>query len=72
MRPKEVPFSVKPFKLVAPNGDIEWVITNCLVVNLSREMVIEAALVRRQGEEFYRSFKQLMGLERCQRRKVMV
>jgi len=27
---KEVPFKVKLFKLVASNGDIEWVITNNL------------------------------------------
>jgi hypothetical protein len=27
---KEVPFMVKLFKIVTPNGDIEWVITNDL------------------------------------------
>jgi hypothetical protein len=26
---KEVPFKVRLFKLVATNGDIDWVITNC-------------------------------------------
>ena len=25
---KEIPFKVRLFKLVAPNGDIDWVITN--------------------------------------------
>ena len=33
---KEVPFKVRLFKLVAPNGDIDWVTTNDLdeAVNL--------------------------------------
>ena len=71
VRLKEVPLSVKPFKLMATNGDIEWVITNHLVAHLTREMVIEAAPVRWQVVEFHRSFKQLTRLERCKCRKVM-
>ncbi|WP_216726319.1 transposase [Hymenobacter siberiensis] len=62
VRLKEVPFGVKRFKLVATNGDIEWVITNHLAAHLTREMVIEAVQVRWQVEEFHRSFKQLTGV----------
>ena len=69
MRLKEVPFGVKLFKLVATNGDIEWVITNHLAAHLNREMVIDAVKVRWQVEEFHRSFKQLTGAEKCQCRK---
>jgi hypothetical protein len=32
---KEVPFMVKLFKIVAPNGDIDWVITNDLDVSVN-------------------------------------
>ncbi|SDY80482.1 Transposase DDE domain-containing protein [Hymenobacter psychrophilus] len=66
---KEVPFAVKLFKLVATNGDVEWVISNHLAAHLSREMVIEAVQVRWQVEEFHRSFKQLTEAEKCQCRK---
>ena len=69
VRLKEVPFAVKLFKLVATNGDIEWVITNHLGAHLTREMVIEAVQVRWQVEQFHRSFKQLTGAEKCQCRK---
>ena len=69
VRLKEVPFGVKLFKLVATNGDIEWVITNHLAAHLTREMVIEAAQVRWQVEKFHRSFKQLTESEKCQCRK---
>lgn len=69
VRLKEVPFGVKLFKLVATNGNIEWVITNHLAAHLTREMVIEAVQVRWQVEEFHRSFKQLTGSEKCQCRK---
>ena len=69
VRLKEVPFAVKLFKLVATNGDIEWVVTNHLAAHMTREMVIEAVQVRWQVEEFHRSFKQLTGAEKCQCRK---
>jgi hypothetical protein len=66
---KEVPFMIKLFKLVAPNGNIEWVITNdtspcvnCFVAELKNDN-------RWQIEEFHRSFKQLTGSEKCQCRK---
>lgn len=69
VRLKEVPFAVKLFKLVATNGDIEWVVTNHLAAHMTREMVIDAVQVRWQVEEFHRSFKQLTGAEKCQCRK---
>lgn len=71
VRLKEVPFGVKLFKLVATNGNIEWVITNHLAAHLTREMVIDAVEVRWQIEEFHRSFKQLTGAEKCQCRKAI-
>ena len=57
MRPKEVPFGVKLFKLVATNGDIKWFIANHLSAHLTREIVIDAVPVRWQVEKFHRSFK---------------
>ena len=56
---------------MATNSDIEWFITNYLAAHPTRELVLEAAPVRWQVEEFHRSFKQLTGLERCQCRKAM-
>ncbi|MBO3272266.1 IS701 family transposase [Hymenobacter defluvii] len=69
VRLQEVPFAVKLFKLVATNGDIEWVVTNHLAAHMTREMVLDAVQVRWQVEEFHRSFKQLTGAEKCQCRK---
>nr|WP_162549811.1 transposase [Hymenobacter nivis] len=57
VRLKEVPFGIKRFKLVATNGDMEWVMTNHLAAHLTREIVIEAVQLRWQIEEFHRSFK---------------
>jgi len=66
---KEVPFKVKLFKLVAPNGDIDWVITNDLDVSVNLFVAELANDTRWQIETFHRSFKQLTGSERCQCRK---
>ncbi|WP_026262133.1 IS701 family transposase [Spirosoma panaciterrae] len=66
---KEIPFKVKLFKLVAPNGDIDWVITNDLDVSVNRFVAELANDTRWQIETFHRSFKQLTGSERCQCRK---
>ena len=66
---KECPFMVKLFRMVAPNGDTDWVITNDLdhAVNL---FVAEIKNDNRwQVEEFHRGFKQLTGSEKCQCRK---
>jgi hypothetical protein len=66
---KEVPFKVKLFKLVAPDGHIDYVITNdldysvnCFVAELKNDN-------RWQVEDFHRGFKQLTGSEKCQCRK---
>ncbi len=69
MRLKEVPFWLKLFKLVATNGDVEWVVTNKLTDDFTRLRAIEAVQVRWQVEEFHREFKQLTGSEKCQCRK---
>jgi hypothetical protein len=69
VRLPEVPFGVRLFKLVATDGRIEWVVTNHLAAQLTREMVLDAVQVRWQVEEFHRSFKQLTGSEKCQCRK---
>jgi hypothetical protein len=66
---KEVPFKVKLFKLVAPDGDIDWVITNDLDVSVNLFVAELANDARWQIETFHRSFKQLTGSERCQCRK---
>lgn len=66
---KEVPFKIKLFKLVAPNGDIDWVITNDLDASVNLFVAELANDNRWQIETFHRSFKQLTGSERCQCRK---
>jgi hypothetical protein len=66
---KEVPFKVRLFKLVATNGDIDWVITNCPDETLTAQVAQNANDVRWQVEELHRGLKQLTGTERCQCRK---
>ncbi|GAB4042017.1 IS701 family transposase [Spirosoma gilvum] len=66
---KEVPFKVKLFKLVAPHGDIDWVITNDLDETVNLFVADLANDNRWQIEDFHRSFKQLTGSEKCQCRK---
>ncbi|MGZ4969576.1 MAG: transposase [Methylobacter sp.] len=66
---KKVPFKVKLFKLVAPDGDIDRLITNELDDNLTTQVAQEANDVRWQVEEFHRELKQLTGSEKCQCRK---
>jgi hypothetical protein len=66
---KEVPFLVKLFKIVAPNGDIDWIITNDLDVSVNGFVAELANDNRWQIENFHRGFKQLTGSERCQCRK---
>jgi len=70
---KEVPFRVQLFKVVAANGDIDWVITN-LPTNdpqrpLTTEVVTQHSDVRWQIEQFHRELKQLTGTAKCQCRK---
>jgi hypothetical protein len=66
---KEVPFKVQLFKLVATNGDIDWVITNCPDETLTAQAAQNANDVRWQIEELHRDLKQLTGTEKCQCRK---
>jgi hypothetical protein len=66
---KEVPFKVRLFKLVAPNGDIDWAITNCSDETLTAQAAQDASDVRWQVEELHRGLKQLTGIAKCQCRK---
>jgi hypothetical protein len=66
---KEVPFKVRLFKLVATNGDIDWVITNSPDEMLTAHVAQDANDVRWQVEELHRGLKQLTGSEKCQCRK---
>jgi hypothetical protein len=66
---KEVPFKVRLFKVVATDGDIDWVITNCPDEALTTQAAQEASDVRWQVEELHRGLKQLTGTEKCQCRK---
>ena len=66
---KKVPFKVRLFKVVATNGDVDWVITNDLDETLTTQVAQEANDVRWQVEAFHRELKQLTGSEKCQCRK---
>ena len=66
---KKVPFKVKLFKVVAKNGDIDWIITNDLDETLTTQVAQEADNLRWQVEEFHRELKQLTSSEKCQCRK---
>ena len=63
---KEVPFQVRLFKLVAPDGDIDWVITNDLAETVTAQVAKDTSDVRWQVEELHRGIKQLTGSEKCQ------
>lgn len=65
---QEVPFHVQLFKLVAPNGNIDWVITNC-PEKISIDLVQQENKVRWNIETMHRELKQLTGIEKCQSRK---
>ncbi len=63
---KEVPFNVRLFKLVARDGDIDWVITNDLEETVTAQVAEDSSDVRWQVEELHRGLKQLTGSEKCQ------
>jgi len=63
---KEVPFLVRLFKIVAKNGDIDWVITNDTSDDLTAARVRGWNDVRWEMECFHREVKQLTGIEKCQ------
>lgn len=65
---KKVPFRVQLFKVVAPNGDIDWIITNS-DASLTTADVQDEDAKRWQVEQLHRELKQLTGIEKCQCRK---
>src|SRR5579859_2569060 len=65
---KELPFLVRLFKLVATDGDIDWIITNC-PDPIDAQAVAEQNAQRWPIEQFHRELKQLTGSEKCQCRK---
>lgn len=69
VRLSKIPFAVKLFKLVATNGDIDWVITNNLDSAISASVAQHANDVRWEVEQFHRELKQLTGSEKCQCRQ---
>lgn len=66
IRLKEVPFAITRFKMVAKNGDIDWVITNEADSDLTIDIARSRNAVRWNIECFHREFKQLTGSEKCQ------
>ena len=77
---KELPFLVRLFKVVAPNGDMDWVITNRDTLGsagsdgdtqrpFTVQDVQEANGLRWPIEQMHRELKQLVGTEKCQCRK---
>jgi len=66
---KEAPFKVQLFKVVATNGDIEWVITNHPEGTFTTPDIQDENAVRWQIEQLHRELKQLTGTEKCECRK---
>lgn len=66
---KECPFKFKLFRLVATNGDIDWMITNHPDRKLKRKVVKDKNDVRWKIEQFHREVKNVTGTEKCQSRK---
>jgi SRSO17 transposase len=65
---KELPFRVRLFKVVATNGDIDWIITNS-PDSIDAQAVADRNAQRWPIEQFHRELKQLTGSEKCQCRK---
>lgn len=65
---QKVPFLVRLFKIVAPNGNIDWIITNSQLP-LSADDVQNEKAICWHVERFHRELKQLTGIEKCQCRK---
>ena len=62
---KQVPFTVRLFKLGAPDGDMDGVLTNDLDETLTAQVTKDTSDVRWQVEELHRGLKQLTGTEKC-------
>ena len=64
---KELTFRVHLFKVVAKNGNIDWVITNKETqVPMTTQDIQEENAVRWQIEQLHREVKQLVGMAKCQ------
>jgi len=63
---KKIPFLVRLFKIVATNGDIDWVITNDRSSTIKAQVVQDADDVRWQIEQLHCELKQLTGSEKCE------
>ena len=61
--------TTKLFKVVAINGDVDWVITNDLDETVITQVAQNANELRWQVEEFHRELKQLTSSAKCQCRK---
>ncbi|MCP4944794.1 MAG: transposase [Planctomycetaceae bacterium] len=66
---KKVPFKVRLFKVVAPNGDIDWIITNDLSSTMTTQVIQDADDLRWHIEQLHRELKQLTGSEKCECRQ---
>jgi len=62
-------YKVQLFEVVATDGDIDWVITNCPGETLTTQAAQEVNDVCWQIEDLPRGLKQLTGTEKCQCRK---
>ena len=66
IRIKSVPFDVWLFKIVAKNGDIDWLITNDMADTTTRDTVCDRYGIRWNVAYVHRELKQLTGIEKCQ------
>lgn len=65
---KDVPFRLQLYKVVAPDGDIDWVVTNH-PNPVTTEVIQQENNIRWKIEEMHRELKQLTGIEKCEARK---
>lgn len=74
---KELPFKIRLFKVVAKNGDIDWIIINDSDSSITVDVIQAMNAVRWRVEQVigtmyplvHRDVKQLLGSEKCQCRK---
>lgn len=66
---QKVPFKVRLFKVVAPHGNIDWIITNDFSRTITTQVIQDADDVRWQIEQLHRELKQLTGSEKCECRR---
>lgn len=66
---KDLPFRVQLFKVVATNGDIDWIVTNHPERDLTTPVIQAKNAVRWHIEQLHRELKQLTGTEKCECRK---